>query len=64
MSDLATVRDIRDAVRSGARSAGEVCRDALERIAARDPSLHAFNTVTDDEALARARALDDFVSSA
>jgi aspartyl-tRNA(Asn)/glutamyl-tRNA(Gln) amidotransferase subunit A len=59
MSGPATVRATRDAVRSGARSAVEVCRAALDRIDASDRSLHAFNTVTHDRALARAKALDD-----
>jgi aspartyl-tRNA(Asn)/glutamyl-tRNA(Gln) amidotransferase subunit A len=53
-----TIRDIRDAVRSGARSAAEICRDALARIEALDPQLHAFNTVVADRALARAGDID------
>ena len=55
---VATVRDVRDLVRSRARSAVEVCRDALSRIAAVDPHLHAFNTVVADRALARAESID------
>ncbi|MGB7219520.1 MAG: Asp-tRNA(Asn)/Glu-tRNA(Gln) amidotransferase subunit GatA [Vicinamibacterales bacterium] len=58
MSQPATVREIRDAVRSRARSAVEVCRDALARIEAIDPSISAFNTVTSEQALARAAAID------
>ena len=54
-----TIRGVRDAVRSRARSAVEICRDALARIDAIDPALHAFNTVTADRALARARDIDD-----
>jgi len=53
-----TVREIRDAVRSRTRSAVEVCRDALARIEALEPQLHAFNTVIADRALARADAID------
>ena len=53
-----TVRELRDQLRSGARSATEICRDALTRIEAADPSLHAFNTVIADRALARAAAID------
>jgi aspartyl-tRNA(Asn)/glutamyl-tRNA(Gln) amidotransferase subunit A len=58
MSPAATLVDVRDAVRSGDRSAVEVCRDALARIEATDPSLHAFNTVTAEQALARAAEID------
>ena len=58
MSRPATLREVRDAVRSGARSATEVCREALQRIAALEPRLHAFLTVTADEALARAETID------
>ena len=53
-----TAREVRDAVRSGSRSAVEVCRESLGRIAALDPQLHAFNTVVADRALARAGAID------
>jgi len=53
-----TLVDIRDAVRSGTRSAVEVCRTALDRIAAVNPSLNAFNTVTPERALERAAAID------
>ena len=58
MNQPTTVRDIRDDVRRGARSASEVCRAALDRIEAVEPSLHAFNTVTREQALARAAAID------
>jgi len=57
-SDL-TVRGIRESLRSRSRSAVDVCRDALARIGALDPSLRAFNTVAADRALARARDIDD-----
>jgi aspartyl-tRNA(Asn)/glutamyl-tRNA(Gln) amidotransferase subunit A len=53
-----TVREVREAVRSGARSASEVCRDALSRIERLEPQLHAFNTVVAERALARAEAID------
>ena len=49
---------IRDAVATGGSSAVEVCRAALERIAALDPPLNAFRTICADRALARAAALD------
>jgi aspartyl-tRNA(Asn)/glutamyl-tRNA(Gln) amidotransferase subunit A len=58
MSGRPSMAGIRDAVRSGARSAAEVCGDALDRLAAVEPSLHAFNSVTGDLARARADALD------
>jgi len=58
MNHPATLREVRDAVRSRARSVGDVCREALERLDAVEPALHAFNTVTRDQALARAERLD------
>jgi aspartyl-tRNA(Asn)/glutamyl-tRNA(Gln) amidotransferase subunit A len=58
MSRPSTVRDVRDEVRRGARSATEVCRAAFDRLEATEPSLNAFRTVTRDRALARAAALD------
>src|ERR1035437_1251948 len=54
----ATIRDLRESVRSGARSAVEICRETLARVSASDPALHAFHTVTADRALARAADLD------
>jgi aspartyl-tRNA(Asn)/glutamyl-tRNA(Gln) amidotransferase subunit A len=53
-----TIVDVRDAVRSGARSAVDVCGAALARIDALDPSLHAFNTLASERALERAAAID------
>jgi aspartyl-tRNA(Asn)/glutamyl-tRNA(Gln) amidotransferase subunit A len=53
-----TIREVRDAVRSGAQSATEVCRDALSRIERLEPQLHAFNTVVAEQAMARAAAID------
>jgi aspartyl-tRNA(Asn)/glutamyl-tRNA(Gln) amidotransferase subunit A len=58
MTGPQTIRGIREDVRSGSRSAVDVCRHALERVARVEPSLRAFNTVTTDEALARAALLD------
>jgi aspartyl-tRNA(Asn)/glutamyl-tRNA(Gln) amidotransferase subunit A len=54
-----TVSEVGDAVRSGARSATDVCRDALARIDTLNPQLNAFNTVVAEQALARAKAIDD-----
>ena len=50
--------EVRDGVRTGAVSAVDVCRDALARIEAADPSLNAFNTVSAERALARAADID------
>jgi len=58
MNTPATLAETRDAVVSGARSAADVCREALARIDAADPSLHAFHTVTAERALARATEID------
>ena len=58
MNRPATLTETRDAVVSGARSAVEVCREALARIEAADPSLHAFHTVTAERALSRAAEID------
>ncbi len=58
LAPAGTLSDVRDAVRSGARSAVEVCREALTRIEAADPALHAFNTVAAEQALARAAEID------
>jgi aspartyl-tRNA(Asn)/glutamyl-tRNA(Gln) amidotransferase subunit A len=58
MTAPATVRDIRDRVRRRSQSATEVCRAALDRLDAVEPSLHAFNTVTREQALTRAAAID------
>jgi aspartyl-tRNA(Asn)/glutamyl-tRNA(Gln) amidotransferase subunit A len=54
-----TVRDLRDAIRSREKSAVDVCGDALARLDALDPSLHAFITVAAERALARAREIDE-----
>jgi aspartyl-tRNA(Asn)/glutamyl-tRNA(Gln) amidotransferase subunit A len=53
-----SAHEIRDAVVSGRASAVEVCRAALDRIAAGDAPLHAFQCVTPERALAQAAALD------
>jgi aspartyl-tRNA(Asn)/glutamyl-tRNA(Gln) amidotransferase subunit A len=52
------LRAVRDAFRSGARSAADICRDALARIDLLNDRLNAFNAVTAEHALARAAALD------
>src|SRR5690606_26906390 len=53
-----TAAEIRDGVASGQRSAVEVCREALDRIAQTNPALNAFNHVDAERALARAAAID------
>jgi aspartyl-tRNA(Asn)/glutamyl-tRNA(Gln) amidotransferase subunit A len=58
MSAAATVRELREQIRSGARSAADVCREAIAKIEALEPSLHAFNTLTVERALARANDID------
>jgi aspartyl-tRNA(Asn)/glutamyl-tRNA(Gln) amidotransferase subunit A len=51
-------RDIRDSVARRDVSAVEICRAALDRIAALDPPLNAFREVAPARALARAAELD------
>jgi aspartyl-tRNA(Asn)/glutamyl-tRNA(Gln) amidotransferase subunit A len=58
MNHPATMRDVRDAVRRGDRSATDVCQEALGRIERHDKSLGAFITVAADRALERARTID------
>ena len=58
MSSFATIRDLRDAVRGGACSAVDVCKNALARIDAHNPALNAFNTIARDRALEQAAAVD------
>jgi aspartyl-tRNA(Asn)/glutamyl-tRNA(Gln) amidotransferase subunit A len=57
-SPISAIRDIRSALNTGARTAVEICDEALARIDSIDPQLNAFNTVTAERALARARAID------
>jgi amidase len=56
--DLSSALDIAAAVRSGATSATAVIRQALDRIAARDPELGAFRSVRAAASLAEAAAVD------
>jgi aspartyl-tRNA(Asn)/glutamyl-tRNA(Gln) amidotransferase subunit A len=53
-----TADAIRQRIARREASAVEVCREALARIARRDPQLHAFNEVVAEQALARAAAID------
>jgi len=52
------VIDIAESVRTGRVAATQVTAQALERIEARNPGLHAFLHVADAEAMAQARAVD------
>ena len=54
----ATARDIRDGVAAGEFSAVEVARACLDRIAAVNPALNAFNFVDPERALSCAHAVD------
>jgi aspartyl-tRNA(Asn)/glutamyl-tRNA(Gln) amidotransferase subunit A len=58
MHEPGSAQAIRESVASGGCSAVDVCRDALQRIEAAEPALHAFTTVLAERALARAAQLD------
>ena len=53
-----TAAEIRDAVRSGRRTAVDACRTCLDRIATEDERWSAFTAVFRDDALARAAVID------
>ena len=50
-------------VAAGRRRATDVVAEALQRIAARNPALNAFTTVTEERALATAAAIDAALSA-
>src|SRR4051812_35073667 len=50
--------EVADAVRTGRRTALDVVREHLARIAERDPELNAFQAVRAESALAEAAAID------
>jgi aspartyl-tRNA(Asn)/glutamyl-tRNA(Gln) amidotransferase subunit A len=54
-----TARALRDDFVSGRRTAQSIVEDHLDLIRAREPIVYAFLTVAEEEALARARALDE-----
>jgi len=59
MSDTPrTAVSIRDAFLGGETSAADIVEEHLSRIAEREPTVHAFLTVCEDEARERARQLD------
>ena len=53
-----SARALRDDIAAGRVSAVDVCRAALDRIEAVNPSLNAFNLIAADRALARAADID------
>jgi aspartyl-tRNA(Asn)/glutamyl-tRNA(Gln) amidotransferase subunit A len=55
---MTTARSLAAQIRDGALTAVAATQAALDRIAQREPSIGAFNTVTAERALVRARALD------
>ncbi len=57
LSSLATIADVRAALRDGA-TAVDVCAEFIDRIAARDGAVRAFTHVAADQALERAAAID------
>ena len=60
---MTTARVIASAVRSGSRRATEVLEPFLSRIEAHDGDVHAFNTVTAEQARAAAAAIDAAVDA-
>lgn len=58
MGPFDSVAAVTRAIRSGGASAVDICRDAFERIARADASLHAFLTRDEPGALRRAAELD------
>ncbi|MHC5034627.1 MAG: Asp-tRNA(Asn)/Glu-tRNA(Gln) amidotransferase subunit GatA [Planctomycetota bacterium] len=54
-----TAVELRDAFRTGERSAQEIVEEHLALVGEREPAVDAFLTVTEQEALERARALDE-----
>ncbi len=58
MNDTWSVHGIAKRVSSGEAGALEICDEALRRVQATDPHLHAFLLVAEPEARDRARALD------
>src|SRR6266404_4627012 len=59
MLDFDTLISAREAIRTRKVSAVELTRRALERIHRLDPKIQAFNSVAEERALARAKAVDE-----
>jgi aspartyl-tRNA(Asn)/glutamyl-tRNA(Gln) amidotransferase subunit A len=58
MLEFDTLISARDGVRSKKVSAVELTRRTLDRIAALEPKINAYNSVANDRALERAAAVD------
>src|SRR4051794_20612515 len=58
MLEFDTLISARDAIRSKKVSAVELTRRALERIAQLEPRIQAFNSVAEERAMQRAKAVD------
>jgi len=58
-----SVEDVREALRTRKASAQEICAATLARIAQENPMNHAFLTLTDEQALARASEIDHIVAA-
>jgi aspartyl-tRNA(Asn)/glutamyl-tRNA(Gln) amidotransferase subunit A len=59
MLEFDTLISAREAIRTKKVSAVELTRRALDRIRQLDPTIQAFNSVADERALARAKAVDE-----
>lgn len=55
---MSVIRQLHQQLVSKERSAVEITQDYLDRIAALEPKLHSFLTVTSEQALARAQQID------
>ncbi len=58
MSDMLTIKAIRDAIADGSVTAEETIKNCLAKIAAEDAEIGAFLEVFNDRALAKAREID------
>src|SRR5437660_1305745 len=58
MNAVPTLRELRQSLDTGERSAVDIVNESLARIERLDPALHAFTTVTAEGALALAREID------
>src|SRR6185503_12228056 len=63
VSDTQTILDLAGQVKRRKRSALEIARESLDRIAQLDPLLHAFHEVYAEEAIAAARRVDEKVAA-